>query len=103
MRAAGFHTRFRNGPGRAVQIELRPGRLAQLTRANGSQHQQTDGAAGQGVERCRFDLAQQLGQFGKGNVRMVAGGFRRCGHHVQIGGRVGFDYATSQTEAEYLV
>ncbi|MNW18675.1 hypothetical protein D3C71_2183310 [compost metagenome] len=58
---------------------------------------------GQGMDIHGFALGQQLGQFGKGNVWVMAGGFGWCGDHTQVGGRVGIYHALGKSITEYLM
>ena len=64
--------------------------------------QQADGLPGKRVDLGCLDLAQQLGQFGKGDVRVMPGCRGVGGDHVQVGRGVCLDNALGQAEAEYL-
>lgn len=103
MRAAGLHSFFRNRLGSGVQIELRPGRGAEFTRPYGGQHQQADGVPSEGMYFCRVSLGQQLGEFGEGDVRVVASGFWWRSYRAEVCRGIGVYGTLGQAITEYLV
>ena len=77
--------------------------MAKFAWANGCERQQADGVPGQRVDIRGFALCQQLWEFSKGDVRMMAGSIRRRCNHTQIPSWIGVYDAFGQPVLKYLM
>ncbi len=81
----------RDDPQATVEIELVRGRQPQLAGTHAGQEQQPDAELGLPTTRVvEPELVQELGELRKMQVGVVVHRGLGFGHHVQVGGRIGF-------------